>query len=221
LTYPTQPVRIVSYPQLALPADLRAQSLALQHQAWPGDHDEAHPEHDPALHPVSVLLVDGAIVIACLDILSKQIAHHGQSFLASGLSMVVTDEAKRGRGHGRRLVAAERELIAGRGADLGIFTCDRPLAGFYESAGWQLLLETVLIGGTRTARSLAISSTRSRWSTSSPIMLAGTPKPSTTRGSRSTRATSTNCGSREPVCALAPVRGCRSERDHSCVASAA
>jgi aminoglycoside 2'-N-acetyltransferase I len=31
--------------------------------------------------------------------------------------------------------------------DLGIFTCDRPLQPFYESAGWQPLPGTVLIGG--------------------------------------------------------------------------
>jgi GNAT superfamily N-acetyltransferase len=59
-----------------------------------------------------------------------------------------TRPSTRGRGHGRRLVTAARDLIAGRGTDLGIFTCDRPLAGFYESAGWQVLPETVLIGGT-------------------------------------------------------------------------
>lgn len=39
-------------------------------------------------------------------------------------------------------------MIAASGADLGIFTCDRPLRGFYEGAGWQVLPGSVLIGGT-------------------------------------------------------------------------
>jgi aminoglycoside 2'-N-acetyltransferase I len=33
--------------------------------------------------------------------------------------------------------------------DLGLFTCDRPLQGFYERAGWHLLPGAVLVGGTR------------------------------------------------------------------------
>ena len=145
-------VRIVSFPQEAMPAALRAQSLALQDQAWPRDHDGAPSEHDPALHPISVLLLDDAhddeIVLASLDILSKQLTHHGQRYAASGLSAVVTDRTQRGRGYGHRLVTAARELIKASGADLGIFTCDRPLAGFYERAGWRVLPGAVLIGGT-------------------------------------------------------------------------
>lgn len=45
-------------------------------------------------------------------------------------------------------MTAAREAIQASGAELGIFTCDRPLRGFYDSAGWQCLEGTVLIGGT-------------------------------------------------------------------------
>jgi hypothetical protein len=41
--------------------------------------------------------------------------------------------------------------IEASGADLGIFTCDRPLAGFYERGGWHVLPGAVLIGGTLNA----------------------------------------------------------------------
>ena len=87
-------------------------------------------------------------MLAALDILSKELEHAGERYAASGLSTVVTDEALRGRGHGGRLVAAAHARIAASGADLGIFTCDRPLGPFYESAGWTLLPGTVLVGGT-------------------------------------------------------------------------
>ena len=60
----------------------------------------------------------------------------------------MTDEAYRGQGHGLRLVRAARRTMAELGRDLGIFTCDTELAGFYRRAGWQLLPGTVLIGGT-------------------------------------------------------------------------
>lgn len=135
-----------------LPDALREQILALHRQAWPehpgGPARERGPMHDPVLRPVSMTLVADGRVLAALDILSKDIEHAGARYSASGLSTVVTDEALRGQGHGHRLVSAAREVIAASGADLGIFTCDRPLGSFYEAAGWAIVPGAVLVGGT-------------------------------------------------------------------------
>ncbi|MFF7728542.1 GNAT family N-acetyltransferase [Streptomyces sp. NPDC008001] len=137
-------MRILTMAEPETPPGLRAQVQALQDRAWPGGGP-----HDPALRPVAMLLVgDDGGVRAALDILSKEITHAGRTYRASGLSAVVTDTAHRGKGYGRQLVAAAREAIAANGTDLALFTCDRPLQGFYESAGWQALPGTVLIGGT-------------------------------------------------------------------------
>jgi len=142
-------MRILSFPQHRVPAALRAQIVILQDQAWPRGAGEAWTDHDPALHPVTLVLVDDrSVVLASLAILSKVITHDGRRFAASGLSTVVTDRAHRGRGYGHRLVTAARERIAAGGADLGIFSCDQPLAEFYRRAGWRVLPGTVLIGGT-------------------------------------------------------------------------
>jgi aminoglycoside 2'-N-acetyltransferase I len=144
--------QILTYAQDELPAVLRDQVLALHQQAWPSFGDrEPGPLHDPLLDPVAMLLVADGRVLAALHILSKRIEHAGSTYAASGLSTVVTDEAERGRGYGRRLVVAARDAIAASGADLGIFTCDRPLGPFYESAGWTILPGTVLVGGTPAA----------------------------------------------------------------------
>ena len=142
---------ILTWPEDDVPAALRAQVHALHDQAWPRDPDvPARPGagHDPALAPLSLLLVADGRVLAALDILSKQLEHAGERYAASGLSTVVTDEALRGRGYGGRLVRAAYETVAASGADLGIFTCDRPLGPFYESAGWSILPGAVLVGGT-------------------------------------------------------------------------
>src|SRR5687767_12185104 len=119
-------MRIVSYPEGDVPPALRAQVHTLQRQAWPGDEPEAAQTHDPALQPLSLLLIEGGRVLSALDILSKDITHQGRRYAASGLSTVVTDEGHRGKGHGRRLVEAAREMLATSDRDLGIFTCDRP-----------------------------------------------------------------------------------------------
>lgn len=142
-------MRIESYPELETPAALRRQVLDLHQQAWPADPgpDVGTAVHDPALHPVSMLLVEDDTVLAALDILTKDVGHAGAVYRAAGLSTVVTRADARGRGHGRHLVIAAREAMPELGADLGIFTCDRELREFYESAGWRVLAGTVLIGG--------------------------------------------------------------------------
>ncbi len=170
-------MQVSSWPASLVPPLWRRQVVALQEQAWPSDptalagvtHDPAAAAgvvddaadasgvihaaaagviHDPNLRPVSLLLVDDGTVLAALDILSKDLSHDGRRYAAAGVSTVVTDRARRRQGHGRRLVTAAREAIQAGGADLGIFTCDRPLQAFYESAGWSPLPHAVLVGGT-------------------------------------------------------------------------
>lgn len=137
-------------PEADVPPALRTQVSELRDEAWPPDSASAPSTfaHDPALRPVSMLLVDGSSVLAALDILRKEIVHDGRRFMAAGLSTVVTRRAARGQGHGRRLVTAARTEMAAMELDLGLFTCDRPLQPFYERAGWQQLPGAVLIGGT-------------------------------------------------------------------------
>lgn len=147
-----QRVQILSFPEEATPSELRIQVREIQAQVWPSARVSVTPvdapTHDPLLRPLSMLLVEEGSVLAALDILSKELVHAGRRYAAGGLSTVVTSRQARGRGYGRRLVAAARETMATQGLDLGVFTCDRPLRAFYESAGWHLLPGAVLIGGT-------------------------------------------------------------------------
>ncbi|MER6946030.1 GNAT family N-acetyltransferase [Nonomuraea sp. NPDC000554] len=142
-------MHILSFPEAATPAELLLQVRDLQQEAWPSPTPgNGRFNHDPALLPMSMLLVDDGTVLAALDILSKEITHADRRYQAAGLSTVVARKAVRGRGHGRHLVAAAHAAMAEAGFDIGLFTCDRPLQRFYESAGWQPLPGTVLIGGT-------------------------------------------------------------------------
>lgn len=154
-------MHILSFPEESVPRDLRRQVRDLQNEAWPPAEAGPAPAepavdvssvdapvHDPLLRPRSMLLVEGDTVLAALDILSTKIVHAGQSCAVGGLSTVVTRRAARGRGHGRQLVAAAREAMAAARLDLGVFTCDRPLRAFYESAGWRCVPGAVLVGGT-------------------------------------------------------------------------
>ena len=142
-------LRILTFREAEVPRELRSQMLTLQEQAWPTSESNDGPWHDPALAPVSTLLVrDDGKVLAALDVLSKEIEHAGEQWSASGLAAVVTDHAERGHGYGGLLVSAARRSIEAGGVDIGLFTCDVPLLAFYERAGWEHLPGTVLIGGT-------------------------------------------------------------------------
>lgn len=149
-------MRIVSFPEADTPARLRAQVVWLQDEAWPEDPAGAPVgapvalSHDPQLAPVSLLLLDGEDVVAALDMLYKDVEHDGLWYRAAGLSTVVTRGSRRGAGLGGLLVAHARAVMAGGGAvDVGLFSCDRPLQGFYERAGWSVIPGAVLLGGTR------------------------------------------------------------------------
>ncbi|MET9607128.1 GNAT family N-acetyltransferase [Streptomyces sp. NPDC006512] len=139
-------MRLVSYAQAELPEALADRIAALEATAWPG----AAPGHDPALDPRALLLVDAAGTVgASLALLYKEVPVAGRTCRAAGLSSVVTRPELRGRGLGGRLVdAARMALAADPAVDLALFSCDRPLAPFYEGAGFGCLPGTVLVGGT-------------------------------------------------------------------------
>lgn len=145
-------MQILSFPEASTPPELRKQVRAMQDAAWPSTdgrrtpHDA--PVHDPALRPLSMLVVDDGTVLAALDVLTKELDHAGRTYRAGGLATVVTRHDARGRGHGRRLAAAGRAHMATQDYDVGLFTCDRGLRPFYESADWDALPGTVLVGGT-------------------------------------------------------------------------
>ncbi|MGW6783138.1 MULTISPECIES: GNAT family N-acetyltransferase [unclassified Streptomyces] len=138
--------RVAGFAEAGVPAALAAQVADLEAQAWPG----STPGHDPALTPRTLLLVDDeGTVGAALSLLYKEIRLGARTYRAAGLSAVVTRTAVRGQGLGGRLVAAARaELAADPAVDLALFSCDRPLAPFYEAAGFAPLPGTVLVGGT-------------------------------------------------------------------------
>lgn len=145
-------MEILIFPEAEVPAELRRQVLALQQLAWPGEEPTGlHAIHDPALAPLSLLLVENGRVLSALDILSKPLSHSGATLQASGISCMVTQPEDRSRGLGRLLAASARETMQANGADLGIFTCDRPLRRFYQACGWNELPGAVLIGGTPAA----------------------------------------------------------------------
>jgi hypothetical protein len=143
---------------------LLAQIRNLHDEAWPAQPAEAQdrPIHDPELNPWSMVLVADGTVLACADILSKDLVHEGRSYRAAGISAVVTRVDARGRGHGLRLVTAEYERMASQGVDLGIFTCDAECGGSTNARGGDTSQARLSSVAPRTRRSRVTSPASTR-----------------------------------------------------------
>lgn len=141
---------LLTYPDEQMPPALKRKVLSVLRADWPTSAmDEDGLIHDPATHPTSLVLVEGEAVLSYLAIPSKVIEHAGDTYKAYGLSSVITNAAHRHQGYGSRIVTAAREFIAAGDADIGVFTCDPPLANFYARCGWTVMEGTTVVGGTR------------------------------------------------------------------------
>jgi GNAT superfamily N-acetyltransferase len=130
---------------------LRRDIALLQHRvattAGPPPADPIPPEHDPMLEALSFYLMADSRVVSYAAVVHKQIKHGNETFWIAGLSCVATDPDYQGRGLGSRTVGAATHYIEHSTTDIGIFTCDPPLASFYARAGaWPVVPDVILIG---------------------------------------------------------------------------
>jgi GNAT superfamily N-acetyltransferase len=130
-------------------ADLRREFALLQRRVYgePGLDAEASALHDAVFDVLSFYVCGQGRVLSYAALAMKAIVHDGQPYEIAGLSCVMTDPQYQGRGLGLRAVAAATRCLARSNLDIGLFTCDPPLARFYERAGqWPVVSNVVLMG---------------------------------------------------------------------------
>lgn len=131
------------------PLFLKRQVLALSYLEWPqafsappGDEE---PLNYPDLDPFCIALLEDELLLSYTGVQSIKLGE----CRVSGISGMLTHPDHRGQGAGRRVLAAATRLMVDTGSDIGLFTCDPPLAPFYAAAGWEIRDDTPLVGGTR------------------------------------------------------------------------
>jgi len=100
------------------------------------------------MDPVSLVVLQNAIVVSHAVVLRKAMTHTGKQYSAFGLGSMVTNPSYRRQGFGRRILEYATEHMEQEGADIGVFTCDPHLAEFYNWNGWETTKSTPLVGGT-------------------------------------------------------------------------
>ena len=130
---------------------LRRGIACLQYRAAPAagppPSDPIPPEHDPVLEALAFYLIADSQIVSYAAVVYKQIIHADTTFWIAGLSCVATDPDYQHQGLASRVVGAATSSIEQSATDIGIFTCDPPLAGFYARAGaWPVVPDVTLIG---------------------------------------------------------------------------
>lgn len=133
------------------PELLRRQFALLLHRANPGTRtvpaDAIPVQHDPALDALSFYAWLGGEIVSYAAVIRKTISHGAQTYTLGGLSWVATDPDYQRRGFGTRTVSAATRWMESSNLDIGLFSCDPPLASFYARAGeWSVAEDVVLIG---------------------------------------------------------------------------
>lgn len=145
-------IKLLQFLQEDCPLDIKEQIILLMRREWPQAFENAVEDvlwpDNPETHPTSLILIENNVVLSHVAVPWKYIDHEGQTFKAFGLSEVMTNPSYRNQGFGSKLVREAVSLIESQTADIGIFTCDPPLVGFYAKNGWEQLKNAYLVGGT-------------------------------------------------------------------------
>ncbi|MGL5626597.1 MAG: GNAT family N-acetyltransferase [Candidatus Rhabdochlamydia sp.] len=126
---------------------LKKEFLRLINDVWPRNiYNSRTPNLD--LSPVVFFVRLEKHVVSYCVVLFKEIFHFGNTYKAAGLSYVCTQTEYRNQGYGSQIVKTATQFIENSNVDIGLFSCDTELIGFYEQHGWLLAPDvSILLGG--------------------------------------------------------------------------
>lgn len=141
-------MQLLQYPQGTCDAKIAEEILALEDTAWPADADAVFPSA-PETYFTSFLWMQGSRAVCHVGIRKSALNHKGESYLAYGLSEVVTHPEYQRRGLASRAIQKAADFMLAQAPDLSIFTCEREKTSFYAGCGWEEMPGACLVGGTK------------------------------------------------------------------------
>ncbi len=122
-----------------LPENLKIQIVDFLRMEWPDGFMGANRlrnwiSHEYE-HPVNFILEEEGILISHLEVVWKELEHHGSTYRVYGLTGVLTYPQFRRQGYGLQLLHEAKKYIEQQdGVDLVMFNSDK--VGFYDKAGF-------------------------------------------------------------------------------------
>lgn len=140
-------MELIQYRDYAYDINMADKIITLEHTAWPSEN--AVFPSAPNTYVNSFVFIEADAAVCHVGIRRSRLFHRGQSYMAYGLSEVVTHPRYRNRGLASRAVHAAWNFILAQQADISIFTCAEERIGFYTRCGWRAMPGTCFVGGTR------------------------------------------------------------------------
>lgn len=142
-------MELIQYPQKNSDIKLADMISVLENTAWPRDTEENTFPSAPDTYLTSFVLVENGIAVCHVGIRKSILHHKGESYLAHGLSEVVTHPRYQKKGLASQTIKTATQFIISQQADIGIFTCAKEKAAFYARCGWEAVPGACFIGGTK------------------------------------------------------------------------
>ncbi len=139
----------IQYPQERCDAELVRKMIALENTAWPGSGAEEEYPSAPDTFVTAFVLAEQDAVICHVGVRKSILLHKGRTYLAYGLSEVVTHPRWQNRGLASETIKKAAQFIIAQHADISIFTCEKNRVPLYTRGGWEEVKGACLVGGTR------------------------------------------------------------------------
>lgn len=91
---------------------------------------------DPTGHVEHFYIAERGVLISHASVISRTIAHSGETYRLYGLGAVFTYPAFQREGYGQQVVTAATDYILRSDVDVGMLFCAPELAHFYAVSGW-------------------------------------------------------------------------------------
>lgn len=139
---------LLQYPQEKDDSTIASKIIELEHTAWPEPSEEEQFPSAPNTYATSFVWLEKHMAICHVGIRKCTFLHRGESYLAYGLSEVVTHPSYQNQGLASKTIQKAAQFIISQQPDLSIFTCEKHRVPLYEKGGWRAVTDACLIGGT-------------------------------------------------------------------------
>lgn len=142
-------MELVQYPQKNYDIDIANKIIALEDTVWPQDTEDKSFPSAPNTYLTSFVLIDNDIAVCHVGIRKSILHHKGETYLACGLSEVVTHPHYQKKGLASQTIKKAAHFIISQQVDISIFTCAKERVSFYTRVGWEPIKGACFVGGTK------------------------------------------------------------------------
>lgn len=142
-------MELIQYPQEKYTFNLREKIIDLENTAWPQNTEDEYFPSAPETYVTSFVFMENDMAVCHVGIRKSMLRHKGETYMAYGLSEVVTRPPYQNKGLASQTIKKAAQFIISQKADISIFTCSHEKVSFYTRCGWEEVPGAHFVGGTK------------------------------------------------------------------------